>query len=61
MPILKAKRALNEMVPGEVLRVLATDPGAVRDFEYFCRHTGHELLESIEREGEFTFRIRRKS
>jgi tRNA 2-thiouridine synthesizing protein A len=60
MPILKAKKALNEMTGGSLLKVLATDPGAVRDFEYFCRHTGHQLMESTESEGEFRFLIRRK-
>ncbi len=60
MPILKSKKALGLMSAGEVLCVLATDRGAVRDFEYFCKHTGHTLLESTENAGEFTFRIRRK-
>lgn len=60
MPILKAKKALNSLTPGQVLQILATDPGAARDFEYFCRHTGHQLLESVEKDGEFTFRIQRR-
>lgn len=60
MPILKAKKALNEMGAAEVLRVLATDPGAARDFEYFCKHTGHQLMESTENGGEFVFLIRRR-
>mgnify|MGYP001191818449 CR=1 FL=1 len=60
MPILKAKKALNDMAAAEVLKVLATDPGAARDFEYFCKHTGHTLMESTESEGEFVFLIRRK-
>ncbi len=60
MPLLKAKKALNDMQAAEVLEVLATDPGAVRDFEYFCKHTGHRLLASTACEGEFIFRIRRK-
>ena len=60
MPILKAKKVLNEMTGGSLLKILATDPGAVRDFEYFCRHTGHQLMESTESEGEFRFLIRRK-
>jgi len=60
MPILKAKKTLNEMTGGSLLKVLATDPGAVQDFEYFCRHTGHQLMESTESEGEFRFLIRRK-
>lgn len=60
MPILKAKKALGSLDSGQVLCVLATDRGAVRDFEYFCKHTGHELLESTENAGEFVFRIRCK-
>jgi tRNA 2-thiouridine synthesizing protein A len=60
LPILKAKKALNDMGPSQVLKVLATDPGAARDFEYFCKHTGHQLLESTESAGEYIFLIRRK-
>lgn len=60
MPILKAKKTLNEMTAGSLLKVLATDSGAVRDFEYFCKHTGHQLLESTEHQGEYHFLIRRK-
>lgn len=45
MPILKARKALNGMQPGQRLEVLATDPGSVRDFEAFCRATGDVLLE----------------
>ncbi len=60
MPILKAKKALNDMGPAQLLKVLATDPGAVRDFEYFCRHTGHQLMETTESAGEYIFLIRRK-
>ena len=51
MPLLKAKRALNEMAAGEHLRVLATDQGSVRDFQVFAQQSGHRLLESDEREG----------
>jgi tRNA 2-thiouridine synthesizing protein A len=46
MPLLKAKRALNGMASGQVLRVVATDPGSVRDFEVFCRQSGTALLAS---------------
>ena len=46
LPVLKARRALKPLAPGAVLEVLATDPGAVRDFEHFCRTTGCELLEA---------------
>jgi tRNA 2-thiouridine synthesizing protein A len=60
MPILKAKKALNDMLPAQVLKVLATDSGAVRDFEYFCKHTGHQLMESTNSDGEYMFLIRRR-
>ena len=43
LPILKAKKALAEMITGEVLRVIATDPGSVRDFKAFSKQTGNEL------------------
>ncbi|MDO9237893.1 MAG: sulfurtransferase TusA family protein [Aquabacterium sp.] len=45
LPILKAKKALSDMVSGEVLKVLATDPGSVRDFQAFARQTGNDLLD----------------
>ncbi|CAM8667349.1 SirA Predicted redox protein, regulator of disulfide bond formation [Oxalobacteraceae bacterium] len=60
LPILKAKKALNDMQTGEVLRVLATDPGSVRDFNAFARQTGNELLSHAELDAEFTFFLRRK-
>lgn len=44
LPILKAKKALNDLVSGQVLKVIATDPGSERDFQAFCRQTGNELL-----------------
>ena len=44
LPVLKARKALKDVAAGGVLRVLATDPGAVRDFEAFCKTTGHRLL-----------------
>lgn len=46
MPLLKAKKALNELAANALLRVLATDPGSVRDFEVFSRQSGNELLQS---------------
>jgi tRNA 2-thiouridine synthesizing protein A len=49
LPVLKARRALRPVPPGGVLEVLATDPGAVKDFEHFCAATGCELLESSQR------------
>jgi tRNA 2-thiouridine synthesizing protein A len=60
LPILKAKKALAEMMSGEVLRVVATDSGSVRDFQAFAKQTGNQLLEQSETEQEFTFYMRRK-
>ncbi len=58
LPILRAKKALKDVPPGEVLEITATDPGAVADFQAFCRTTGNELLESTATGKEFRFRIR---
>jgi len=60
LPILKAKKALAEMASGEVLRVVATDSGSVRDFQAFARQTGNQLLEQSQDGAEFTFYMRRK-
>ena len=51
MPLLKAKRALNGMVKGQQLKVLATDSGSVRDFHVFAQHSGNALLSSYEEKG----------
>ena len=60
LPILKAKKALTDMQPGQVLRIIATDPGSVKDFEAFCKQTGNELLSQAAAEKEFTFFMKRK-
>lgn len=60
LPILKAKKALADMASGEVLRVTATDPGSVRDFQAFARQTGNDLLEHSVSNQEFVFFMRRK-
>lgn len=60
LPILKAKKALAEMASGEILRVMATDPGSVRDFQAFAKQTGNELVGQSESNSEFTFFMRRK-
>lgn len=60
LPILKAKKALTDMLSGEVLKVVATDPGSVRDFQAFARQTGNELLEQIAGEKEFVHYLRRR-
>jgi len=51
LPVLKARRALKPLAPGAVLEVLATDPGATKDFEHFCATTGCELIEASEEPG----------
>ena len=51
LPVLKARRALKAVPAGGILEVLATDPGATKDFEHFCRTTGCELIEASERPG----------
>jgi len=60
LPVLRTKKALNDMTSGQVLRVLATDPGSVRDFQAFCKQTGNELLQHGEDNGVFVFVLRRK-
>ena len=57
MPVLRAKKALKNLSAGDTLEVLATDPGAVADFEAFSRATGNELTESGETDGVFRFLI----
>jgi tRNA 2-thiouridine synthesizing protein A len=59
LPVLKARRALREVMPGGVLEVLATDPGAVKDFAHFCATTGCELLESSDHDGILHFRLKK--
>lgn len=60
LPILKAKKALAEMASGEILRVIATDPGSVRDFQAFARQTGNDLVGQSENDKEYTFFMKRK-
>ena len=59
LPILRAKKALAEMQAGQVLRVVATDPGSVKDFAAFARQTGNELVEQST-EGEVTAHVLRR-
>lgn len=59
LPILRAKKALKDVAVGGTLQVLATDPGAVKDFEAFCRTTGNELVESKNEDNVFSFVIKR--
>jgi tRNA 2-thiouridine synthesizing protein A len=60
LPILKAKKALAEMASGELLRVVSTDPGSMRDFQAFARQTGNELVGQTSGEGEFVHVLRRR-
>ncbi|CAG0987313.1 Sulfur carrier protein TusA [Methylophilaceae bacterium] len=61
LPILRCKKALAEVENGQVLKVMATDPGSVKDFQAFCKQTGHELLLLEEMEKEFIFHIKKRA
>lgn len=60
LPIVKTKKALGDMAAGQVLRVVATDPGSVADMSAFTEQTGHELLSSGQEGGKYVFQIRKK-
>ena len=60
LPVLRARKAMRDVAPGGLLRILATDPSAPRDFEAFCRETGHVLVECGEDAGIYSIVIRRK-
>ncbi len=60
LPILKTKKALADMVTGELLRVVSTDPGSTRDFQAFARQTGNELVEQTTRGADFVHLLRRR-
>ena len=60
LPILRAKKALTDMNAGQVLKILATDPGSVKDFQAFCKQTGHELVSQSDAHREFTFFMKHK-
>ena len=59
LPILRAKKTLNAMTGGQILKIMATDPGSVKDFEAFAKQTGNELLDASEVEGEFHFTLKK--
>ena len=60
LPILKTKKALNELASGQVLKVVATDPGSVKDMQAFAKQTGNALVESAEEGNTFVFFMRKK-
>lgn len=59
LPILRAKKAISALDAGQTLRIIATDPGSVKDFEAFCKQTGNELVSTGEEEGKFVFAIKK--
>jgi tRNA 2-thiouridine synthesizing protein A len=60
LPILRTKKALTDMTSGQVLKIMATDPGSVKDFQAFARQTGNGLLSSETAGKEFTFLMKKK-
>jgi tRNA 2-thiouridine synthesizing protein A len=60
LPILRAKKALADMESGQILKVLATDPGSQRDFAAFAKQTGNEIVESTAQDKTFVFLMRRR-
>ena len=61
IPILRTKKFLTTMETGEIVRIMATDPGSVKDFKAFARQTDNELLSSTEAKGEFQFTLKKLS
>jgi tRNA 2-thiouridine synthesizing protein A len=65
LPILRCKKGLAALAPGQVLKAYATDPGAVKDFQAFCKQTGHVMLSLEETKEEdltvFVFHIQKKT
>jgi tRNA 2-thiouridine synthesizing protein A len=59
LPVLRARKAMQKLGSGDVLRLLATDPGAIRDVDALCAATGHVLIERADEAGALVFRIRK--
>ncbi|OQX13664.1 MAG: preprotein translocase subunit TatC [Thiothrix lacustris] len=59
LPILRTKKSINGLASGEILKVIATDPGSVKDMEAFCKQTGNEMVSTSESGGDYTFMIRK--
>jgi len=59
LPILRAKKSLNDMTHGQVLKVISTDQGSLKDFEAFCKQTNNPLLSSAEQGGKFIFFLKK--
>lgn len=60
LPIVKTKKSLNDMTTGQVLKVVSTDPGSVKDMQAFANQTGNPLLETADEGGAFVFYVRKK-
>ncbi len=61
LPILRAKKALATLATGQVLRVISTDPGSVKDFDAFAKQTGNTLMESRQEAGKYLFLIKKNA
>jgi tRNA 2-thiouridine synthesizing protein A len=59
LPILRCKKGLSDINTAQILKITATDPGSVKDFQAFCKQTGHELLQLDDADGIFTFYIKK--
>ncbi len=59
LPVIRARKAIEELAVGQVLEVVATDPGSMADFQAWTKNTGHELLLAEERDGVYRYHIRR--
>lgn len=59
LPILRTKKTISTLNSGDILEVVSTDPGSLKDIESFCHQTGHELLSSLQSDGDFIFNIRK--
>ena len=58
LPILKTRKLIKGMLPGQILKIQATDPGSVKDFSAFCTQTGNELISSAESDGVYSYLIK---
>ena len=60
LPVLRTKKTLDKMASGEVLRIIATDPGSVEDIAALARQTGHEMLESGQENDQYVFLLKKR-
>ena len=60
VPIVRLRQEIDQIDPGQVIKIIATDPGSVKDFQAFSKQTGNELLSHSEANKEFTFFMKRK-